>query len=233
MDMTALQAPFDPALVKQRRGAFGQMLSYVEVVEYIKRLNEAFNGEWSFEVLEHAIHDNEVIVLGRLTAGGVVKTAFGGSRITTHSETGEHISLGDDLKSAASSALRKAASLLGLGISLYSDTPSEPSQPKASGNGGNGGNGSNGNNGNGRTHARTVQTRPNPSSSPSSNGNSARLTQKQLSAIWSLGRKLTMTADDIRERAVQLFKNQPEHLSRADASSLISEFSDELGGAPV
>ncbi|HOX42939.1 MAG TPA: Rad52/Rad22 family DNA repair protein [Myxococcota bacterium] len=230
MDMSILEKPFDPSVLKTRKGNFGQVLSYAEGSEYVRRLNEAFAGEWSFEVLEHAIHENEVVVLGKLSAAGVVKTAFGGSSITVHSETGERISLADDLKAAATDSLKKACSMFGIGLHLYSDAAPTSKQPKASGNGGNGSNGGNGN-GNGR--ARAAQTSPSPSHSSSPGSNGARLTQKQLSALWSLGRKLQMTADDIRERAVQLFKQQPEHLSRADASSLISEFSDELGGAPV
>jgi len=226
MDMSVLEKPFDPALVKTRRGAFGQQLSYVEGAEYVRRLNEALAGEWSFEVLEHAIHEAEVVVLGKLTAGGVTKTAFGGSSITVHSETGERLSLADDLKAAATDALKKAASMLGIGLYLYSDAAAEPTRAKPGTNGGNR------NNGNGRTHQQSVQTSAS-SPSPGSNGNGQRLTQKQLSALWSMGRKLNMTADDIRERSVQLFKQQPEYLSRADASTLISEFSDELGGAPV
>ncbi|HOX44558.1 MAG TPA: Rad52/Rad22 family DNA repair protein [Myxococcota bacterium] len=223
MDTSALQAPFDASVLKTRKGNFGKQLQYVEGNEYLKRLIDVFAGEWSFEIVEHAIHDAEVVVLVRLSAGSVTKMAFGGSSITVHSETGERLSLADDLKAAATDGLKKAATLLGVGLYLYSDSAPEAKQPKASGNDGN----ENGGNGNGRTHARTVQT------SPGSSGNGARLTQKQLSAIWSLGRKLQMTADDIRDRAVQLFKNQPEHLSRSDASTLISEFSDELGGAPV
>jgi hypothetical protein len=69
----------------------------------IKRLNDAFDANWSFEIIRHEILDDkdEVVVLGKLTAEGVVKSQFGSSRITRAKETGEIISLADDLKAAA------------------------------------------------------------------------------------------------------------------------------------
>jgi hypothetical protein len=121
MNRSILEHPFAGHLVKTRRGAFGEQLSYVEGAEYIRRLNEAFEGEWSFEVVDHRVYDAEVVVVGNLTADGVTKMAFGGSSVTTNNQTGEVISLADDLKAAATDALKKAASLLGVGLDLYSD----------------------------------------------------------------------------------------------------------------
>jgi len=215
MDMSILEKPFDPALVKTRRGAFGQTLSYVEGAEYVRRLNEAFAGAWSFEVVSHSVHEAEVVVLGKLTAGGVVKTAFGGSSITTHSETGERISLADDLKSASTDALKKACSMFGIGLHLHSDAAPTTKQPKPTGNS--------------RTHARTVQT----STSNGSNGTEQRLTQAQLSAIFKMARKLRMNAEDVRARSTELYGAVVEQLSKADASRMITELADELGGCPV
>jgi hypothetical protein len=43
-----------------------------------------------------------------------------------------------------------------------------------------------------------------------------------------MGRNLGLGADDIRKRAVQAFNYVPEQLSKEEASSLISEFSEEL-----
>jgi hypothetical protein len=60
-----------------------------------------------------------VIVIGQLNAGGIVKSQFGSSRITRAKETGDIISLADDLKAAATDALKKAATLLGVGLHLY------------------------------------------------------------------------------------------------------------------
>jgi hypothetical protein len=64
MNRTVLKQPFEPGLIKTRRGAFGKTLSYVEGAEYIRRLNEAFEGEWCFEIVGHQVHGTEVVVIG-------------------------------------------------------------------------------------------------------------------------------------------------------------------------
>jgi hypothetical protein len=119
MNRKQLEAPFTPAQIKHRKGNFNRTLAYVEAPVVIARLNDAFDAAWSFEITEHRILQDEVLVLGRLTAEGIVKNQFGSSQITRKKDTGEIISLGDDLKAAATDALKKAATLLGVGLHLY------------------------------------------------------------------------------------------------------------------
>jgi hypothetical protein len=140
MNKSILTRPFPPEQIKQRPGQHGKMLSYIETHAVIARLNEGCDA-WSFEIVRHEIHGAEVVVLGKLTADGVVKTAFGGSAIT-RGQDGEPVSLADDLKSATSDAIKKAASLLGVGLELY---------------GGGGGNGHGEKNGSGNGHANGVR----------------------------------------------------------------------------
>ncbi len=124
MEQTILEAltrPFDASQIRQREGRGGKMLDYLETHSVITRLNEAFTGQWSFEVLAHEVTEGEAIVHGRLTAGGVTKTAFGGSDIARHRETQKPVSVADDLKSAASDALKKCATLFGIGLQLYAE----------------------------------------------------------------------------------------------------------------
>ena len=121
MNRQLLEDPFTPAQIKHRKGNFNRTLAYIEAPAVITRLNDAFDGAWSFDILEHHILQEEVLVLGRLTAEGITKTQFGNSQITRKKESGEIISLGDDLKSAATDALKKAATLLGVGLHLYSE----------------------------------------------------------------------------------------------------------------
>src|SRR5688572_1068326 len=109
-----LEKPFTNEQIKQRQGAYGDVLDYVEASAIIQRLNDAIEGEWSFSVLEHNVYEDEVVVLGQLTANGVVKTQFGKSRITKKDQ--RIVSLGDDLKAAASDSLKKCATLLGVGL---------------------------------------------------------------------------------------------------------------------
>jgi hypothetical protein len=119
-----LERPFPRNLIRSRKGSFGKELLHVEVNHYARRLNEAFGGSWSFHTEHHETYDDEVVVLGKLIAAGIEKTAFGSSAIIKAKETGKPLSIGDDLKAAASDALKKCSSLFGIGLDLYSD-PSE------------------------------------------------------------------------------------------------------------
>ena len=226
MNRQLLEQPFPKELLKTRKGTFGKQFSYVEGTEYIRRLNDAMEGDWSFEVVEHKTLDTEVIVLGKLTAASIVKCAFGGSKITINRE-GEVVSIADDLKAAATDALKKASSLLGVGLHLYS----EPTDTTSGRNGRSAtaprrGNGNNGNNSNGRSK---------PTGNNGNNGNGRdRLTQKQLSCIWGMARTLGRSVEDVRQHTLDAYSTQPEQMSKTDASSLITELGEALsqvGGA--
>lgn len=117
--LDVLTRQFSPDQVKQREGRGGKMLDYLETHAVITRLNESFEGAWSFEVLEYKLLDAEVLVRGRLTAGGQRKEQFGGSEIARRKDTGDPVSLADDLKSAGSDCLKKCATLFGVGLELY------------------------------------------------------------------------------------------------------------------
>jgi hypothetical protein len=121
MKRDILEKPFDPAQIKQRVGTYGNVLDYVEGHTVIKRLNDAFDGAWCFEILKHKVLEetDEVLVLGKLTAGDVVKCQFGSSKITRTEGTKEIISLADDLKAAGTDCLKKCATMLGVGLYLY------------------------------------------------------------------------------------------------------------------
>lgn len=119
-----LEEDFPESMIKQRRGRTGGSIAYVGSPAFIQRLNDSFDGDWPFEIVEwHELH-GEAIVLGRVTSpGGIVKEQFGNSTIsvygTKHERAGEIISFGDDLKAAASDAMKKCATLFGVGLSVY------------------------------------------------------------------------------------------------------------------
>jgi hypothetical protein len=81
----------------------------VEGHSVIQRLNDALESAWSFEITHHELKDDEVIVLGRLTTGTVSKMAFGTSQVTRARDTRQPVSVGDDLKAAATDAVRRVA----------------------------------------------------------------------------------------------------------------------------
>jgi hypothetical protein len=126
--------------IKTRQGRGGLQFSYVEHGYVTERLNLVFGFNWDFEVTDKQILDDEVIVEARLTVrtpGGqtIVKTQFGGAEIKRHasgSRSGRPLSIADDYKAAASDALKKCASLLGIGLDLYGrDRPYDSEEPPA------------------------------------------------------------------------------------------------------
>jgi len=131
INLNVLTRPFPKDQIRQRKGRKGKMLDYVETHAVIARLNEAFDGEWSFQVSTYWKEDDEVIVLAMLCAGGATKQQFGSSAITREREGGKPLSIGDDLKAAASDALKKCATAFGVALELYG--AAEP--PGTDGNG--------------------------------------------------------------------------------------------------
>lgn len=113
MNREILEKSFDN--IKQRKGAGGKTYDYIEASAVIQRLNDAFDAEWSFRVIEHIAGDTEIAVLGELTAEGVTKQQFGGKQILKNS------TLPDNLKSATSDAIKKCASLFGVGLFLHDE----------------------------------------------------------------------------------------------------------------
>ncbi len=107
--------PFPQTEIKHRKGYNGKQLAYIETHNVIERLNEAFNFQWSWQIIDYTVEEKQVYCRGMLTVSiddqTVVKEGFGGK-----ARSGE---IGDDLKSASSDALKKASSLLGIGLHLY------------------------------------------------------------------------------------------------------------------
>jgi hypothetical protein len=211
MNRQILEKPFDQNQIKQREGNFGKMLDYIEGHAVIQRLNDAFDADWSFNVVRHDIlkETDEVVVLGELKAGSVVKTQFRSSRITRASESGEIVSLADDLKAAATDALKKAATLLGVGLHLYRNDPPQTGnrEPARQDNGFK--HKSNGNGGNGSGYNRNSQ-----------NGD-GRLSSKQYNYILTLAKDRGITRSELNNQCLEAFNVVLEHISKRDASSMI------------
>ena len=195
-----LERAFPADLIRTRKGSFGRELSYVEVAYYIRRLNEAFGGDWSFEVLEQRLLDTEVVVVGKLTAGGITKTAFGGSSITVSRETGDKVSISDDLKSAASDSLKKACSLLGVGLELHVDA---------------------------QVPVKDTPPAPTPiSPHPGSNV----LTQRQYRAIMGLSSQAGISEIDLGKWVQNSYGVSVDELDRREASDVITKLNQSLAG---
>lgn len=123
-----------PEAIQTRQGRGGKAFRYVTQQYVTRLLNDVFGFNWDFDVLWEQAGKREVIVKGQLTVRSpkgqiVTKTQFGGAEIKTEKKTGNPLSVADDFKAAASDALKKCASLLGIGLDLYEDpTTPEPSR---------------------------------------------------------------------------------------------------------
>jgi hypothetical protein len=117
-----LAAPFDAVFTDIRGGV---ELKYVTGEQVARRLNEVLGvGGWSFRILRHDINAeaDEAWALGELVADigqrQVVRQQFGSQKLRRSRATGAPLDLGFDLKGASTDALKKCASLLGVGLYL-------------------------------------------------------------------------------------------------------------------
>lgn len=166
----------------------------------INRYNEVFGGCWSFRIMEHHMRENEVIVLGELTAGGATRQQFGRSVITFDSEMLSLPSMAEHLTEAADDALIQCAGAFGIKhdaeikktVQLQPEKPNlhtPPEEPPANGNG---------------------------------NG-SRKLTNRQLAAIFGLGKSQGLNQNDIITLTKARYSREPMELTVAEASELIGE----------
>ena len=110
--------------VYTRPGKGGQVWTYVTGAYVEKVLNYVFGWNWDFEIVKQEEAHNQVVVTGRLTvkdnAGhAVTKMQIGRADIKYKKDTKETLDFGNDIKAAATDALKKCASLLGVASDIY------------------------------------------------------------------------------------------------------------------
>lgn len=117
VDVARLTAPFPREAIKVRQGGGGRMLEYVEGHAVIRRLNDASGNHWDMEVKSI---DSRQLGSNTLMVARVALTLPGlgtreGLGVQLVSERG-----GEDLvKGCVTDALKKAATLFGVGLELY------------------------------------------------------------------------------------------------------------------
>ena len=119
---TRLAAPFESTF-RDTRG--GVELEYITGEQAISRLNEVLGvARWNFRILQHGINAeaDEAWVLGEIVAdiegATVARQQFGSQKLKRSRASGAPLDIGFDLKGAATDALKKCASLLGVGLYL-------------------------------------------------------------------------------------------------------------------
>ena len=131
-----LAAPFDVTFTDVRGGV---QLTYISGEQVVRRLNEVLGvAGWSFRILGHGVHQeaDEAWALGELVAQvgelTVVRQQFGSQKIKRSRTSGTPLDVGFDLKGAATDALKKCASWLGVGLYLSRREPRAPPHNRAS-----------------------------------------------------------------------------------------------------
>lgn len=122
-----LAAPFDVTFTDVRGGV---ELTYITGEQVASRLNDTLGFlSWTFRVLEHGIHAeaDECWALGELTATvgdrTVTRQQFGSQKVKRSRASGIPLDIGFDLKGASTDAMKKCASLIGVGLYLSAKTP--------------------------------------------------------------------------------------------------------------
>lgn len=111
--------------VKQRPAKGGGTWDYVTGGYVKKKLNLMFGWLWNFEIVDERIEiaAKEVIVKGRLTCEvngkQIVKMQYGNKDIIFRRGTEIPLSIGNDLKAAATDCLKKCAAELGIAADIY------------------------------------------------------------------------------------------------------------------
>jgi len=207
MNRDLLEAPFPPEAIRQREGNFGHLIDYIEGHSVIQRLNDALDGSWSFEVVEHhVIKDlDEIVVLGKLSTHGLVKSQFGASTIKRTRDSGEIICMADAFKAAATDALKKCATLLGVGLDLYSGSEPAPARNPA----------------NARSQPHKNNGRGSRPPEPRQTDGTGRLTAKQHSYLIRLAGGRGLTRQQLNDHCVQAYGAGLDFIKRKEASALI------------
>ena len=218
-----LSKPFPDQLIKERPAPQGRgYLSYVEGSQYIKRLNQAlgYNG-WNFEIKLYQVLEFDIVVLGRLTdlSNGAFKEQFGGKRYKTiRKKDGKIVEMGeigDCFKAAATDALKKCSSLMGLGLHLYmsdlDDIYGNDDLPDMSSNSGN--------------------SAPSESPPPSNNQSSGvpPITENQENAIKGMSKRLGIATDKIDPMMLEKYNKPLAELNIKEASTVITNLKKALG----
>lgn len=128
----ALAAPFETT---HKRIVGGVELDYLTGEQVATRLNTVLGPSgWSFRVLEHGYNEeaDELWALGEIAATidsvPVLRQQFGSQKLKRSRANSAVLDVGFDLKGAATDAMKKCASLLGVGLYLshkeeLSETP--------------------------------------------------------------------------------------------------------------
>jgi len=138
MQKEILEELYKPFELKARKGVGNQIFSYVPSDDVVDRMNKVFRGDWSTEVVEKEIIDDQILIRVRVyvkdPGDADAKThwheGYASQPIAKYSQgqkAGQIIDIGNSYKSAMSKAIKTAVAKWGVGLYLEKGSPSEES----------------------------------------------------------------------------------------------------------
>ena len=132
MDQSVIEKLYQPFELKERPGQGGQKYKYVTSDDIVDRMNRVFEGNWSTEVKECKIIEDNVVILVRVYVTdptnqsdkmywqeGYASQFI--ARFTFGDKKGQPVDLGNTYKSAMSKAIKGAVAKWGVGLYLEAD----------------------------------------------------------------------------------------------------------------
>lgn len=115
-----IERPLPKEKIRQRPGKAGLTFDYVTPDFIINLLNEAFEYRWSTDIFHQSMHGDTALVGLNLTVWDAEDNAINKSQFGS-CDVGRGMGPGEAFKGAASDAMKKSATLLGVALELYND----------------------------------------------------------------------------------------------------------------
>lgn len=150
MHKDILEQLYKPFTLKSRPGQGGQSFQYIEIEDIVDRMNRVFGGNWTTEVVEEKIVEDQILIRVRVGVRDVLHEGEGANfyyqegyasqllaRFNFGDKKGQPIDVGNSFKSAMSKAIKTAVSRWGVGLYLEKASDEEllPDFPDAGGPG--------------------------------------------------------------------------------------------------
>jgi hypothetical protein len=129
-----LEKLYAPLPVKERDGAAGKKFKYVASEAVIDRMNRVFEGDWSVEILDKEVLQDQVLIRVRVTVRDSNNFNFSQEAYASHQlakytdgpKGGQIIDAGNSFRSATSKAIKAAVARWGVGLYLEEEEDHEP-----------------------------------------------------------------------------------------------------------
>ena len=222
-----LPFPADAIKIRNDAGTGGKDLSYVGHPDYTRRLDRLFPFAWDFRTEVVGLTDKTVGVKGSLSI-----TLEDGRTITRenygHGNINRGFPLGDAMKTACVDALKKCASMFGIGLHLYDGDSDLANRASSNGQASN-----NGQHYNPQDDPFNPDWEPPPREQTDARfevGDGEAATSKQIIALQNIA-KSNKTDPDLKDEINRKLKTPPAagkvRITKKEASELISKAFDK------